>query len=45
MSTTGWSLESQLHGAEVQLAAMVEKYQMQPLSEYCEYWGENAVNG
>lgn len=33
-------MKSQLHGAEVQIAAMVEKYPDATLSEYCEYWGE-----
>jgi transposase len=36
----GGSMKSQLHGAEVQLAAMVEKYPDATLSEYCEYWGQ-----
>ena len=36
----GGALKSELDGASVQLAAMVEKYPDKTLSEYCEYWGE-----
>jgi len=38
-------MKSQLHGAEVQLAAMVEKYPDATLSEYCSIGEKRTVNG